>query len=75
MDQSSLSSRCAGPLKRRSFLQVGGLSVLGLGMSDFLRFQAAAKSGSPGFVERDTSVIFVWLHVGMPHMETYDMKS
>lgn len=67
-------ARCGGPVKRRSFLQAGGLSVLGLGMSDFLRFQAAAKSGDPAFVDKDTSVIFIWLPGGLPHMETYDMK-
>jgi len=48
--------------------------VLGLGMSDFLRYQAAAKEGDPAFVDKDTSVIFVWLPGGLPHMETYDMK-
>lgn len=69
-----LSPLCAGPMKRRSFLQAGGLSVLGLGMSDFLRYQAAAKAGSPGYVDKDTSVIFVWLPGGLPHMEFYDLK-
>ena len=59
-------------MKRRSFLEIGGLSVLGLGMSDFLRYQAEAKAAGDDM--SDTSVIFVWLPGGPPHMETYDMK-
>lgn len=74
MKNNPLFSNCSGPVKRRSFLEVGGLSVLGLGMSDFLRFQAQAKEGANHVVDKDTSVIFIWLPGGLPHMETYDMK-
>lgn len=74
MDQAHTLARCAGPIKRRSFLQLGGLSVLGLGMGDFLRYQASAKAGGSAFVDRDTSVIFIWLPGGLPHMEFYDLK-
>lgn len=68
------SKRCSGPIRRRSFLEVGGLTAAGLGLSDFLRYeaQAAAQGFSAG--KDDTSVILVWLPGGMPHMETYDMK-
>ncbi len=72
MKPSFLQGACSGPIPRRSFLEVGGLSVLGLGMSDFLRMKAQAQA-SGGKVE-DKSVIFIWLPGGMPHMETYDMK-
>jgi len=66
--------RCSGPVRRRSFLELGGLSLAGLGLSDVLRFEAqAAAEGNP-VTKKDTSVIFVWLPGGMPHMETYDMK-
>jgi len=68
------SSLCSGPISRRSVLEAGGLSVLGLGLSDFLRFQAQAKEGSAAFVDKGTSVIFIWLPGGFPHMESYDMK-
>ena len=59
-------------MKRRTILELGGLSVLGLSMSDYLAYkaQAAAKGDDLS----DTSVIFVWLPGGPPHMETYDMK-
>ena len=66
------SKKCAGPMKRRSFLEIGGLSILGLGMNDYLRYQAEAKAAGDDM--RDTSVIFIWLPGGPPHMETYDMK-
>jgi|TARA_B110000495_G_C22872816_1_gene509006 hypothetical protein len=58
-------------LSRRSFLTAGTLGVGGLALSDFLRLRAEA--GKPK-VAPDTSVIFVWLAGGPPHMETYDMK-
>lgn len=64
--------RCSGPLSRRSFLEFGSLSLLGLGMSDWLRLQAAGTGIDP--TRDDTAVIFIWLPGGPPHMETYDMK-
>ena len=65
------SSRCIGPVSRRSFLKVGTLGVGGLSLSDVFRLRAAAGETN---VAPDTSVIFIWLAGGPPHMETYDMK-
>jgi Protein of unknown function (DUF1501) len=59
-------------MSRRSFLEVGALSFLGMGMSDFLRAEAIAKSA--GKKLRDKAVIFIWLPGGPSHLETYDMK-
>ena len=67
------TKQCSGPISRRSFLQVGTLAAGGLGFSDLLRLRAIAKESS-GQSGPDTSVIFVWLPGGPPHMETYDMK-
>ena len=64
--------RCIGPIRRRAFFEFGGLSVLGLGMADFLRAQEVAKTS--GARLNDKAVIFIWLPGGPPHMETYDMK-
>lgn len=72
MSAKSGNKRCAGPMKRRTFLEIGGAGMLGLGMSDLLRQQALARAG--GNATDDTAVIFVWLPGGPPHMETYDMK-
>ena len=70
------SSTPHGALSRRSFLKVGTLGVCGLGLADFLRLRAAAAqaAGAAAASAPDTSVIFVWLPGGPPHMETYDMK-
>ncbi len=65
-------ARCAGPVTRRSFLQWGTLGLGGLSLADRLRLQAAA--GESRFGKDDTSIIFVWLPGGPPHMEMYDMK-
>jgi len=43
-----------------------------MGMSDFLAYQAEAADAGDDM--SDTSVIFIWLPGGPPHMETYDMK-
>src|SRR5262245_30412417 len=66
---------CPGPVSRRSFLRVGALGVAGLSMSDVFRHRAmAAANGNAKQSDPDTSVIFIWLPGGPPHMETYDMK-
>jgi hypothetical protein len=59
-------------MSRRSFLEAGTLGLGGLALGDLLRLRADAKTRQP--TGRDTSVIFVWLPGGPPHMETYDMK-
>lgn len=63
---------CSGPVSRRSFLRMGTLGLGGLGLSQFLRMRANAESSPMG--DPETSVIFVWLPGGPPHMEMYDMK-
>ena len=64
--------RCTGPVSRREFLRAGALGLGGLTVADLLRLRAqAGESTAPA---RDTSVIFIWLPGGPPHMEMYDMK-
>ena len=62
----------SGRSSRRGFLQAGGLSVLGLGLSDFLRLRSLAQESAP--LPEDRAVIFVWLPGGPAHIDTYDMK-
>ena len=71
-DPHSFPQRCRGPVTRRSFLEVGALSLLGMGMSDFLKAETIAKNA--GRKLREKSVIFIWLPGAPGHMETYDMK-
>jgi hypothetical protein len=63
---------CPGPLSRRSFLKVGTLGLGGLALADYLRLRAKGESSLTAVPE--TSVIFVWLPGGPPHMEMYDVK-
>ena len=62
---------CQGPLSRRSFLAIGTLGVAGLGLADVMRLRAAQGKASAA---PDTSVLFVWLAGGPPHLDMYDMK-
>ncbi len=68
------TSSCPGPVSRRQFLRIGGLTFAGWGIDRVLpwNLRASAKAASPS--KSDTSVIFIWLPGGPPHMETYDMK-
>ena len=65
------TSFCPGPVSRRSFIEIGG-AACGLGLAGLL--EARAKSAPRGQSGKDTSVIFVWLPGGPPHMEMYDLK-
>ena len=52
-------------------MEIGG-AACGLGLAGLL--EAQARSAPKGRSGKDTSVIFVWLPGGPPHMEMYDMK-
>ena len=58
-------------MSRRNVLQLGGGVLGGMGLSRLLEAQALSAQAGP---LPDTSVIFVWLPGGPPHMETYDLK-
>ena len=60
---------CPGPQSRRDFLKFGALTLGGLGAAGIVPWQLQAAERTP-----DTSVIFIWLPGGPPHMEMYDMK-
>ena len=69
------SRHCAGPLDRRTWLKIGGLSLGALssgftpGLSDIL---AAAKRESK--VNKDFSVILFWANGGPSHLDLFDLK-
>lgn len=67
-----LTHRCPGPMTRRRFLQLGTVALGGFSSSQVLPWSVQAAAGD--LSNPDTSVIFVWLPGGPPHMETYDMK-
>jgi hypothetical protein len=65
---------CPGPLGRRAFLQIGGLSLgaLASGMEPSLAQVLAAETAAGA--EREFSVIWLWAAGGPSHLETFDMK-
>jgi hypothetical protein len=56
-------------MSRRSFLQVGFLSALGLTLPDYLAARAAAAAPGP-----KRAVILVWLWGGPSHLDLFDPK-
>lgn len=70
---------CAGPLDRRSWLQIGGLSlgalVTGMGPSLARLFAAEqAVAQRQHSLSKDFSVILFWANGGPSHLETFDLK-
>jgi len=62
----------SNPYSRRSFLQVGGLGLGGLSLSQLIGWRAsAAKAGIP---LKNKSVVFLFMHGGPPQQETFDPK-
>lgn len=61
---------------RRDLLQVGGLSLFGMGLADLLRMeaQAAAANSAPAVSGRAKSVIFIFQSGGPSQHETVDPK-
>lgn len=59
---------CDG-ISRRSFLQIGGLAVGGLGLPQLLRAEQQAQRGSS-----HKAVIMIFLAGGPPHQDMFDLK-
>jgi len=67
-------SLCDG-VARREFLQVGALSVLGLGLADWLHAQETRKLASPaGGSGRAKACILLYLYGSPSQLETFDVK-
>lgn len=59
---------------RRELLQVGGLSLLGAGMTDLLRLETLAANSSGNVVRRAKSVVLIFQSGGPSQHETFDPK-
>ena len=64
---------CSGPLDRRTWLKVGGLSLGALcaGAPHLAQLLAADERGA---ANRDFSVILFWANGGPSHLDTFDLK-
>lgn len=56
-------------IKRRRFLQIGGMSAFGLSLPDLLRAEQQSPAG-----RSKRSVILIWMHGGPSQLDTFDMK-
>src|SRR5262247_124056 len=69
---------CLGAYRtRRDFLRVGALSLMGVGLSDFLRLRSVQALASPLTAApqaKAQSVILVWLEGGISHLDSWDVK-
>src|SRR6266852_9261776 len=65
-------------LTRRDFLRAGTLSLLGISLSDFLRFgsaQALAATNADAAPAKAQAVILLLLEGGISHLDTWDVKA
>jgi Protein of unknown function (DUF1501) len=70
LDLGSTRRYCDG-VSRRSFLQLGVAGMAGVSLPELLHAKdASAKQG----IQRNTSVILIWLDGGPSHMDLYDLK-
>ena len=65
------TQRTCQTLSRRSFLQVGASTVLGVSLADQLRLRAVGGAANIGSAK---SVILLWLWGGPAHLDTFDPK-
>jgi hypothetical protein len=59
---------------RRELLRVGGLSLLGLGLSDLGRLRARAAEATTASRRRGHACVFLFLFGGPSHIDLWDMK-
>ena len=66
---------CSGPMARRDFLKIGGLSLgaLSSGLSPDLAGLLAAEAAGEA-IDNGFSVILFWANGGPSHLDTFDMK-
>jgi hypothetical protein len=70
MSRNVSPRRCDG-IRRRHFLRLGGLTALGLSLSDWFRLRARAADPPAVWAK---SCILLWLDGGPSHLETFDLK-
>lgn len=75
MRKQSIPRPCAGPLNRRTFMQIGslGLGALAAGANPSLSRLLAAEA-SRAKVDREFSVVLLWAAGGPSHLDTFDLK-
>ncbi|MCH5374017.1 MAG: DUF1501 domain-containing protein [Planctomycetes bacterium] len=59
---------------RREVLRIGGLTALGLGVSDLFGLRNTVASENRSIQASAKSCILIWLDGGASHLETFDLK-
>jgi hypothetical protein len=73
VDRATAASRFCDGLRRRNFLQVGGLGAAGLALPGL--FQGQARAAAPGLAgTKAKSCILLFMNGGPPQMDTFDLK-
>lgn len=74
--QSPAKETCCDGFSRRRFLEIGSISLLGLGLSNRFsgQLQAADAAGRTTQHQSPRSVILIWQHGGPSQLDTFDMK-
>jgi len=67
--RSARSQRYCDGLSRRSFLQIGGLTLGGLTLDKLLRAEERS-----GIVSSHKAIIMVYLSGGLAHQDSFDLK-
>lgn len=66
--------RCDGAT-RRDFVRVGGLTALGLGLTELFKLRVVAAEGpTKATTPKAKKCILIWLDGGPSHLETFDLK-
>ena len=65
---------CSGPIDRRTWLKLGGLSLGALCAGTSPNLAHVLASQERGNIDRDFSVILFWANGGPSHLETFDLK-
>jgi hypothetical protein len=65
--------RCDG-VTRRDFVRIGGLTAMGLGLTDLLRSRGLAAERGSTLTAKANRCILIWLDGGPTHLETFDLK-
>ncbi len=68
---------CRGPIGRRTWLQLGGLSLGALatgGFPNLSQLLAMEQVGGQRTISKDFSVILFWANGGPSHLDLFDMK-
>jgi hypothetical protein len=70
IELGSQTGRGCGGLTRRALLRVGGLSLFGLGLPQWL----AARAAQPAAERKDVNCILLWMGGGPSNIDTFDLK-